>query len=126
MANRSPVDIYFNLHKNKYSIKCRRTGKVIMHSDRVYCGKPEFIVQPAGREKVLKDKKKNVHAFVRTSNWTLSTTPKWIPEMNWIRVFYNPYKAAFFHYEDGSKVISNHLQCKMIIEDNKPYIFCLG
>lgn len=125
MANRSMVDVYFNLHKNKYSIKSRQTGKVIMHSYQVYCGLSSFIVQPAGHAKVIKEKKKNVHAFVRTNNWTLATTPKWFKDLKWERVFYNPYKADYF-YDTQSKKIRAAKQTKLIIEDGKPFMFALG
>lgn len=125
MANRGPVDVYYNLHKHKFSIKSRIEGRVIMHSDKVYCGQPSFIVQPAGRAKVIKEKKKNVHAFVRTNNWTIATTPKWIPEMKWEHVFYNPYKADYFYDINGYKVISA-VQAKLVLVDKVPLMFAIG
>ena len=60
------VEVYRNLHKNCFSI--RQNGKVV---DYVYSGQElhltdvEFRVQPAGRERVRREKKKNVHAYVK-------------------------------------------------------------
>ena len=59
--------VYWNLHKNIFSIQSREKesyGKVVAHRDSVVVGLPKFVVRQAGREKVLKDKSKNVHAFV--------------------------------------------------------------
>ena len=56
------IEIYFNLHKKVFSI--RNKGKVVEHATAVTVTYPKFIVQPAGRAKVLRDKVKNVHAFV--------------------------------------------------------------
>jgi len=60
------VEVYRNLHKNCFSI--RQNGKVV---DYLYSGQElhltdvEFRVQPAGRERVRREKKKNVHAYVK-------------------------------------------------------------
>ena len=57
------VFIYRNLHKKCWSVK--QNGKVINHTSKIILMDCEFIVQPAGHAKVLKEKKKNVHAFVK-------------------------------------------------------------
>jgi hypothetical protein len=54
--------VYFNLRKKCFSIK--RKGIVIAHADKVYVTNAEFKVSEAGRRRVLKDKRKNVHAYV--------------------------------------------------------------
>ena len=62
------VDVYRNLHNGMYSIKSREAGTrglVIAHADRVWLNDVEFIVSEAGRNRVLREKKKYVHAFVR-------------------------------------------------------------
>lgn len=125
MANKSPVDVYFNLHKDLFSIKSRKTGKVIMHSEKVYLGLPSFIVQPSGYRRVIKEKKKNVHAFVRSDNWTVVDTPKWVPEFEWEKIRYNPYEGPYFQDELGGKVDSA-VQAKLVLIDGKPKIFGIG
>jgi translation initiation factor IF-1 len=75
------VEVYRNLHNNTFSVRLlnpvggpedysrwRLKGKVIKHLDNwmsVYLQNVTFAVQPAGREKVRREQKKNVHAFVR-------------------------------------------------------------
>lgn len=61
------VAVYKNLHNGKYSIQCREGklyGKVIAHADRVHLRDVDFVVRENGRQKVIREKKKNVHAFV--------------------------------------------------------------
>ena len=59
------VEVYFNLHKYIWSVRSAKTGRVILHTDKVHIRNPEFVVRQAGRERVLREGKKNVHAFVR-------------------------------------------------------------
>jgi hypothetical protein len=62
------VEIYRNLHKRCWSVRACEgpdKGRVIEHADQVAVTNPRFVVQPAGRRKVLETGSKNVHAFVR-------------------------------------------------------------
>ena len=59
------VDVYRNLHKKCWSIRSVATGRVVAHKSDATVANAKFIVQPAGRAKVLREKKKNVHAFIR-------------------------------------------------------------
>lgn len=59
--------VYKNLHNGKYSIQAREGklyGKVIAHADRVHLSDVQFVVRENGRQKVIQERKKNVHAFV--------------------------------------------------------------
>ena len=61
------VAVYFNLHKKVFSIKAmegEKKGLVIGHSANVSIRNPVFKVSEAGRQRVLREKRKNVHAFV--------------------------------------------------------------
>ena len=90
------VDIYWNLHRHKWSI--RHKGKVVGHADNVVCADCKFVVGRAGRARVLREGRKNVHAFVRGR--LIGTDVKWLkveenlPE--WQAVRYNPYKWGTF------------------------------
>ena len=57
------VEAYYNLHKKTFSV--RHTGRVWFHTNVLTLRNCKFAVQPAGRAKVIKENKKNVHAFVR-------------------------------------------------------------
>ena len=62
------VDVYRNLHNGMYSIKSRdkaNRGLVIAHAKQVWLNDVEFVVSDAGRNRVLRERKKYVHAFVR-------------------------------------------------------------
>ena len=67
------VEVYRNLHKNCWSVRDCKTKKVIKHVQSAYIKNAELVVQPAGRSKVLREQRKNVHAFVRgqlEGSWT--------------------------------------------------------
>ena len=90
------VQVYYNLHKKCLSI--RHKGKVIEHAQEVTLTDARFHVQQAGRERVLKQKRKNVHAYVsgklKESFWFIQA-PKYV----WTakqHVTYNPYKHKSF------------------------------
>ena len=61
--NNKKVEVYFNLHKKCWSI--RQAGVPVVHSDFVEIKEPQFVVQQGGNARVRREKRKNVHAFVR-------------------------------------------------------------
>jgi hypothetical protein len=97
----TPVDVYFNLHTHLWSVRNRKTGLVMFHTDQIALDDVKFVVSEAGRQRVLKEKRKNVHAFVR------GTIGKWrqAPERNGsLLVSYNPYRGpTFTHAIHGNK-----------------------
>lgn len=56
------VFVYRNLHQNCWSVKSKETGRVIAHADEVQLSGVDYKVSQAGRERVLREKSKNVHA----------------------------------------------------------------
>ena len=59
--------VYFNLHRKVWSIKAlegEHKGRVIAHSSMVEMSDCTLKVSEAGRQRVLRDKRKNVHAGV--------------------------------------------------------------
>jgi hypothetical protein len=127
------IEIYFNLHKKVFSI--RHKGKVIDHATTVTVLNPKFVVQPAGRAKVLRDRVKNVHAFVRTDSlWTtenVDTLSKLDPKddlSSYIpthveRVKYNPYMAdTFVSCATGDAIHEAEMAYLAIDNQNKPCI----
>ena len=125
-----PVDVYRNLHKNCWSIRDRETGRVWGHSQQYVVDHGTFVVQPAGRERVLKEKKKNVHAFVRGTSAGLpigaGAAYFWGEYDQWRSKFtrpvtYNPYTAAHFIDKDGNPVEGEYRQI-LLASDGKAYI----
>jgi hypothetical protein len=91
------VFVYRNLRKKCYSVKCMLTKRVIAHVNSIELLDPFFKVSESGRQRVLRDKQKNVHAGV---------VGIWV-EGFWTdgnvvtrKVTYNPYRYCFFVYED--------------------------
>jgi len=91
------VAAYWNLHKNIFSIQSREKenyGKVISHESSVAIASPKFVVRQTGREKVLKEKVKNVHAFI--VGHLLNNREYIIKSGSSKLVTYNPYKFNSF------------------------------
>ena len=94
------VEIYRNLHNDTFSI--RRNGKVVKHLanwQSIFLKDVKFAVQPAGREKVRREGKKNVHAFIRGTYLAPSTFPHTTSEFKakcteWVS--YTPYQDDHF------------------------------
>ena len=59
------VEVYKNSHKDTWSVRWVKTGKVEDPTDSLFLSGARLVVQPAGREKVLKEHSKNVHASVK-------------------------------------------------------------
>ena len=97
------IEVYRNLQKQCFSI--RHEGKVVEYlqdTDHLRMYDATFVVQPAGREKVLKEKRKNVHAFVRGYFEVMKphvNFPLWPPKhFKYYEVTYDPYKWDTFIY----------------------------
>jgi len=94
------VDVYRNLNQKCFSIRSREPatyGKVIAHAQTVAVRNVKFVVQPAGRDKVIKTGAKNVHAFVRGDLLIDSPNGAWhsLPGLKY-DVTYLPYEYPFF------------------------------
>jgi hypothetical protein len=81
------VEVYRNLHKNCYSVRAlsgENKGRVVNHVQAIILKDATFVVQPAGRDRVLREQRKNVHAFVRG---TITDQPV----VHGLSVRYDPY-----------------------------------
>ena len=87
------VFVYFNLHKKIWSVKALsgpKKGLVIAHRDRLVLTDCTFKVSEAGRQRVLLEKRKNVHAGV------VGTLTHHLEDSVGVAVTYNPYKYSSF------------------------------
>lgn len=92
------VEVYYNILKGCLSVKWH--GRVIGHVEAVTLRNATFHVSEAGRQRVLRTKRKNVHAVVRGE-----LVKYWAPtELVSDRVRYNPYNNATFVMDDGSPI----------------------
>jgi len=96
MSNTDRIRAYYNLHKKCFSVQDYKTGLVIEHTDKLFMTNAMFVVRKSGNERVRKEGKKNVHAFV---NGIRHDKPIDTNHCNNYEVKYNPYTMDFFHYK---------------------------
>ena len=88
--------IYRNLNRGTtFSVKYR--GKVIVVGENIVAHGVRFQVSAAGRTRVLRDRKRNVHAFAVADRFE---QPDSIDTSSLTTVSYNPYKAPNFRMGD--------------------------
>ena len=98
------VYVYFNLHRKCFSIKALegpKKGRVVAHHDDVLLFDAAFKVSEAGRQRVLRERKKNVHAGVvgQWDNTGIDTSTHDRVLRYGQAITYNPYKYdSFVHY----------------------------
>ena len=99
------VFVYFNLHRKCFSVKALEgtdKGRVIAHVSDAVVHLPTFKVSEAGRQRVLREKKKNVHAGVvgqwYDDEYNASRTVE-LSVMLGRAVTYNPYRFDSFVYK---------------------------
>ena len=93
------VFVYRNLHRKCYSVKSLKTGRVIAHVDSIDLINVVFRVSEAGRQRVLREKRKNVHAGVVGYIADVSL----LCQSN--NVTYNPYRFDTFIKKDNEMPI---------------------
>ena len=91
------VRVYRNLTKKTISIQDAKTNLVIMYSDAVSLSNCKFVVREGGREKVLREKRKSVHAFVVGELDDVYKSPEGEDRRGIRQASYNPYKFGYFY-----------------------------
>lgn len=89
------VFVYFNLHKKLWSVKAlegTQRGRVILHAVDLALADCVFKVSEAGRQRVLRERCKNVHAGVVGT--LLDALPE--PARCARRITYDPYRFSSF------------------------------
>jgi len=99
------VFVYYNLHKNLWSIKSLDSGRVIGHKDIIILGGVAPKISEAGRLRVLKEKQKNVHAGLTGTLKPLKIYNNFEESiLNCKQITYNPYKYNTFVYKDNDNI----------------------
>ena len=118
------VFCYFNLHRKCFSIKAlegANKGRVVAHSDNVLLFDAVFKVSEAGRQRVLKEQRKNVHAGV-VGEWDKTGTDLIsIDRVTTIGtpLTYNPYKYDSFVHLYGEHPIKTGRLVALTVGENK-------
>lgn len=130
------VAVYFNLHTHLWSIKAlegKNKGRVVAHARRLTLSDVSFRVSEAGRQKVLREQVKNVHAYVvgylnliEGATWrypeTFIQNGEWpeIDDSERCYITYNPYRdTGFIDRETRSPV--DHFPWVIMDEDRFVY-----
>lgn len=100
LAEGTKVKVYFNLHTHLFSVKDYETGLVLAHGNDILLEDVQFKVSEAGRQRVLREQKKNVHAYV--IGYYVGSV-KVETESEWFTPYYNPYKVKHFMV-DGQEI----------------------
>ena len=110
---------YFNLHKLVFSVRNQKTRLVEHHSSTVVLNDCKFKVSQKGRERVLREKQKNVHAGVEGVLCGFE-----IPhDLNvFVELTYNPYKYSSFVIKATGEAVSG--ADLIVLKDKK--IFAKG
>lgn len=100
-----PVEVYRNLHRRCWSLRGAKSRRIVGHAEAVALVDVTFKVSAAGRARVLREHRKNVHAVIAGTydrSTDHGTIVPLVPGGLWERVRYNPYEAGHFVREDGS------------------------
>ncbi len=108
--------VYRNLHKSCWSLKNTKTGRVDFHASQVFLKGCAFKVSEAGRQRVIKTGRKNVHAGVtgyltsweeiqayRTYGYDFE---KRNSQRAWLEANYKPYTSGNFNTHLGEPIKS--------------------
>jgi hypothetical protein len=95
MKKISRAEVYKNLHTGTWSVRDLGVGKVVAHPLAVLVSDADFVVRKSGRERVLREQRKNVHAFVRGTIIDMYIFDE--PDLSEMRsATYNPYQNKTF------------------------------
>lgn len=130
------VAVYYNLHTHLWSIRALRglnTGRVIAHAKRLVLSDVSFRVSENGRQKVIREKVKNVHAFVvghlesvEGVVWRYSevfvSNDKWpaVEESDRCEITYNPYRDTGFIDRDSRELVAGF---PWVVMDEKRLVY---
>lgn len=100
MDRSKPVEVYRNLHKGCWSV--RQRGHQIWHTDFICLKNVACRVSQKGRDRVLRERRKNVHAYIKgfpIDPVVVEDDERWIP------ITYNPYLYDSFVDNDQQSVL---------------------
>ena len=117
--------IYWNLHKDVYSLRGRH-GRVVCHAVAVHVHGAQFRVGQKGRDRVLESGHKNVHAGVSGEGHALTCQPPSKRYAGLTRVTYNPRKYETFVTVNGERPVISADEVWMVIEENRPRLYARG
>lgn len=111
------VFIYYNLHKKMFSVKSLKSGLVIDHTLNLTLRNATFKVSEKGRQRVLIERRKNVHAGVVG----YIDSEVLVEKLIGLRcATYNPYRFSSFVDKETHEVLSDAKTVKLSITNHIP------
>ena len=116
-----PFRIYRNLHRGNFSIQSHLKDKggyrVTDRASTAILNDCTFRVYDAGRQKVIREKRKNVHAYVEALSYRHI---KGEVDVTGLReIYYNPYTLDSFVYKDTDEKVVKKVN--ILTYNNKLY-----
>ena len=95
------VFVYRNLNRKGvvYSVRNEETKLVCDRSSHIVVENAVFKVSEAGRQRVIKENQKNVHAGIRGHR--IEQLPPQAARMSKVEFKYNPYQSGYFQTKFG-------------------------
>lgn len=115
------VYVYWNLHKNLYSV--RQGARVRRHASRVQLRDVRFSVGEAGRQRVLREHAKNVHAGMRGRDGDLEPA---FQTRGWRRVTYDPYRYDHFVTVSDERPVVGASAVVGVVVDGRARLYARG
>lgn len=119
------VFVYFNLHRKLFSIKALEgplKGRVVAHRHTVLLNDATFKVSEAGRQRVIRERRKNVHAGV-SGTWfdddVVQGKTNAFVTINGSAIMYNPYKYSTFVHLYGEHPITSARLVALNVSESK-------
>jgi hypothetical protein len=114
------VFVYYNLHKKLFSVKALegdRKGLVVAHRTHLMLEDVTFKVSQAGRQRVLREQRKNVHAGAQ-GTWVPDDGDRVADALYTLTALnYNPYKYSTFVNKDTEEPV--HTAKWAVLENRK-------
>ena len=109
--------VYRNLHTKTFSLQYKQ--RVIAHPTEIVLQDVVFKVSENGRQRVISEKRKNVHAKV--GGTPISVFPSILEDFyTKVEVYYSPYKTEFFTRLDNNEPV--HRAEYALCKNNKIFI----
>lgn len=109
-----PVKCYKNLHTKAISVQ--QDGIVQCHVDNIVLQEASFHVSEKGRDRVRREKSKNVHAYIKGFVVDARETDEILP-FDWQSVRYNPYETDWFTDVESGRHVSDALYADIDAND---------
>jgi len=114
-----PYRLYRNLHRGNFSIQSyiqhKRGYRVTDRGNSILLEECNFKIYETGREKVIREKRKNVHAYVEYAGYR--HIKGGVDVSNLREIYYNPYEFESFVYKDTLKKVDK--VSRVLAYDNK-------